>query len=294
MEEKERLGKGLNAIFGDDLSNVIEEIQQGNVEVGKRYELPIAEIRLNPYQPRKIFDKGKIDELAQSIAEHGIFTPVLVRAAVNGYELIAGERRIRAAKQAGLETVPAIVMEFTDEQMMEIGLLENIQRENLNAIEEANAYQQLSERMKYTQEQLAQRIGKSREHVANLMRLKKLPPQIQEMVLNNQLAMGHVRPLITVVDEDEAVNIAYRVIAENLSVREVEDLVRQGSVVKKTNTNRPAKEKEMDRDLENVRFILERKFQTNVKVDKKKIEIRYTGIKDLNRILEILNLIEEE
>ena len=288
MEDKKRLGKGLGAIFGDDLSNVIEEIQQGTLDVGKRYELPLSEIRSNPYQPRKVFDKEKIEELAQSITAHGIFTPVLVRPSINGYELIAGERRARAAKIAKLETIPAIVMDFTDEQMMEVGLLENIQRENLNAIEEANAYQQLIDRLKYTQDQLAKRIGKSREHVANILRLKRLSPQIQEMVLNNQLTMGHVRPLVTIVDEDEAVNMAYRIIAEGLSVREVERLVNKGNVVKTT------KPKAIDRDLENVRFILERKLQTNVKVDSKKIEIKYNGVDDLNRILELLDAIDEE
>ena len=288
MDENKRLGKGLGAIFGDDLSNVIEEIQQGTIDAGKRIEIPLKEIRSNPYQPRKIFDEAKLTELAQSISEHGVFTPVLVRAAVKGYELIAGERRVRAAKIAGLDAIPAIVMEFTDDQMMEIGLLENIQREDLNVIEEANAYQQIMERLKYTQEQLANRIGKSREHVANILRLKKLPPQIQEMVLASQLTMGHVRPLVTIIDEDEAVNLAYRIIAEGLSVRDVEKLVKMGEVVK------TKKSKVVDHDLDNVRYLLERKLQTNVKVDKKKIEIKYEGVDDLNRILEILNIIEED
>jgi len=288
MDENKRLGKGLGAIFGDDLSNVLEEIQQGTIDAGKRIEIAIKEIRSNPYQPRKIFDEAKLAELAQSIAEHGVFTPVLVRSAVKGYELIAGERRVRAAKLAGLTEIPAIIMDFTDEQMMEIGLLENIQREDLNVIEEANAYQQIMERLKYTQEQLAKRIGKSREHVANILRLKKLPPQIQEMVLASQLTMGHVRPLVTIIDEDEAVNLAYRIIAEGLSVRDVEKLVRMGEVVKTKKT------KVVDHDLDNVRYLLERKLQTNVKVDKKKIEIKYEGVDDLNRILEILKIIEED
>lgn len=134
-KDEARLGKGLGAIFGEDLSNVIEEIQQGDET--RQSEIKLSEIRPNPYQPRKIFDDAKIGELAQSIKEHGVFTPVLLRKSVKGYELIAGERRVRASKQAGLKTIPAIVMEFTEEQMMEISLLENIQREDLNAIEEA-------------------------------------------------------------------------------------------------------------------------------------------------------------
>ena len=191
-KDEARLGKGLGAIFGDDLSNVIEEIQQG--DESRQSEIKLSEIRPNPYQPRKIFDDEKIGELAQSIKEHGVFTPVLLRKSVKGYELIAGERRVRASKKAGLKTIPAIVMEFTEEQMMEISLLENIQREDLNAIEEAQAYQRLIERLDYTQEKLAQRVGKSREHITNTLRLLKLPKSVQHLVTENKLSMGHVRP----------------------------------------------------------------------------------------------------
>ena len=181
---------------------MIEEIQQG--DESRQSEIKLSEIRPNPYQPRKIFDDEKIGELAQSIKEHGVFTPVLLRKSVKGYELIAGERRVRASKKAGLKTIPAIVMEFTEEQMMEISLLENIQREDLNAIEEAQAYQRLIERLDYTQEKLAQRVGKSREHITNTLRLLKLPKSVQQLVTENKLSMGHVRPLVTIEDEGEA------------------------------------------------------------------------------------------
>ena len=166
-----RLGKGLAAIFGEDVSEVLEDIQQGksDTNVSGRFEVAVEEVRPNPYQPRKSFDDARLQELAQSIRQHGVFTPILVKKSVGGYELIAGERRLRASKLAGLKKIPAILMEFDDQQMMEIALLENIQREDLNAIEEAKAYEKLIKKLGYTQEELASRIGKSREHVANTL-----------------------------------------------------------------------------------------------------------------------------
>lgn len=282
-----RLGKGLGAIFGEDLSNVIEDIQQG--EEGRQSEVKLSEIRPNPYQPRKIFDDDKIGELAQSIKEHGVFTPVLLRKSVKGYELIAGERRVRASKMAGRKTIPAIVMEFTEEQMMEISLLENIQREDLNAIEEAQAYQRLINRLEYTQEKLAQRIGKSREHITNTLRLLKLPKSVQQLVTENKLSMGHVRPLVTIDDEGEAYDLAMRIAEEGLSVREVERLVKERHEQPK---EKPEKKKD-DPNLTYVEEVMEKKLQTRVKVDKKQIVIKYSGTADLNRILELLNCIEE-
>ena len=286
-KDENRLGKGLGAIFGEDLSDVIEEIQQG--EEHRASEIDLSEIRPNPYQPRKVFDEAKIGELAQSIKEHGVFTPVLLRKSLTGYELIAGERRVRASRQAGLKSIPAIVMEFTEEQMMEISLLENIQREDLNAIEEAQAYQRLIERLDYTQEKLAQRVGKSREHIANTMRLLRLPQSVQQLVVENKLSMGHVRPLVTIEDEGEAYDLAMKIAEEGLSVREVERLVKERN---EKPAPKPEKKKE-DPNLIYVEEIMQNKLQTKVKVDKKQIVIHYTGTKDLNRILELLNCIEE-
>lgn len=283
-----RLGKGLDAIFGENLESVLEEIQSGNSDHAQT-EIELSEIRPNPYQPRKIFDESKIQELAQSIKEHGVFTPVLVRKSVQGYELIAGERRVRASKVAEKTTIPAIVLEFTEEQMMEISLLENIQREDLNAIEEANAYQRLVERLGYTQEQLAQRVGKSREYIANNLRLLKLPRSIQQLVSDNQLSMGHVRPLITLDDEGLAYDIAMKVIDEGLSVRAVEKLVKES----KTKETKEKKAKVKNHNLVYVEEIMQNKLQTKVKVDTHSISISYADTKDLNRILEILGCIEE-
>lgn len=286
-----RLGKGLDAIFGEDIESVLEDIQKGTSEHGgKKSEIELKAIRPNPYQPRKTFDETKIQELAQSIKEHGVFTPILVRKSVQGYELIAGERRVRASKEAKLKTIPAIVLDFSEEEMMEISLLENIQRENLNAMEEAAAYQRLMERMEYTQEKLAQRVGKSREYIANTLRLLKLPKSIQQLVSENQVSMGHVRPLITLEDEGQAYDIATRIVDEGLSVRAVEKLVKEA----KAAPAKPKEEKVRNHNLVYVEEIMQGKLQTKVKVDNHAITISYNDTKDLNRILEILGCIEEE
>ena len=190
-----RLGKGLSSIFGQDVSKVLDDIQNGDMEVESQQQskIPVNEIRPNPYQPRKVFNDEALKELSSSIKQHGVFTPILVKKSIQGYDLIAGERRLRASKLAGLENIPAIIVDFDDQEMMEIALLENIQREDLNVIEEAKAYEKLIQRLGYTQEQLAHRVGKSREHITNLLRLLKLPEDVQEYVVNKQLSMGHVR-----------------------------------------------------------------------------------------------------
>lgn len=295
MAKKSRLGaglgntRGLDAIFGDNLTDLIEDIQQGKVETGSgKTELEISEIKPNPYQPRKQFDEKALQELADSIAIHGVFTPVLVKKAVQGYELIAGERRLRASKLANKTTIPAIIVDFDDEAMMEIALLENVQREDLNAIEEALGYQKIIDKLGLTQEQLAKRIGKSREHVTNMLRLLKLPESIQKMVLDGQLSMGHVRALLGVQNEDDMVLLAKKAIKERLSVRKVEGLV------KTINNPTVKKEKEeIDPAIEELNHRLQDKFQTKVKIDPKQIVISYHGTDDLNRILEILGCLDE-
>ena len=179
-------GRGLDAIFGTDVNQFLDDLQNSASEVPgrKELEIPLDEIRPNPYQPRKEFDQAALNELADSIRTHGIFTPLLVRKSVKGYDLITGERRLRAAKIAGLQKVPAMVVQFTDEQMMEISILENVQREDLNPIEEAAAYDSLVRKLGYTQEKLAERVGKSREYCANIMRLLRLPQEVSlSMVL---------------------------------------------------------------------------------------------------------------
>lgn len=283
-----KLGKGLAEIFGDDVESVLEDIQQGRTEhSSSKTEISVDEIRANPYQPRKNFNEERLKELAVSIKEHGVFTPLLVRKSVQGYELIAGERRLRASKMAGLSTVPAIILDFNDDSMMEVALLENIQRENLNVIEEANGYKTLMDRMGYTQEALADRVGKSRVHVANTIRLLRLPSSVQQLVAENQLSMGHVRPLITIDDEGLVYDIAMKIVDEGLSVRDVEKLT------KSTKEPKVTQPKEKNHNLLYVEEIMENYLQTKVVVKSNSITISYEDTKDLNRILDKIGCIEE-
>lgn len=211
MNDKTRLSKGLSSIFGQDVTQMLDDIQNGQVETERQQiRIPVASIRPNPYQPRKVFDQAALEELAQSIKEHGVFTPILVKESIHGYELIAGERRLRASRLAGAYDIPAIVVDFDDKQMMEISLLENIQREDLNVIEEAKAYEQLQHTFKYTQEQLASRVGKSREHITNLLRLLRLPDGVQQMAVEKKLSMGHIRALLSLKDENAMYKLADR------------------------------------------------------------------------------------
>lgn len=286
MSKGSRLGKGLDSIFGSDVSALLEDIQNNANEHGQSTtEINVSEIKPNPYQPRKQFDEKALQELSESIATHGVFTPILVKKSIQGYELIAGERRLRAAKMANLDKIPAIVMEFDDQQMMEIALLENIQREDLNAIEEAMGYQKIIEKLGMTQEQLAKRVGKSREHVTNMLRLLKLPQSIQQYVLDGKLTMGHVRALLSCDDEEKMELIAKQAIKEKLSVRKVEELVKAKP--------KPVKEEEHDPIMESIQERLQNKFQTKVNLDKKQITISYHGNDDLNRILEILDCLDD-
>lgn len=285
-----RLGKGLNSIFGQDVSKVLEDIQNGDVKTEKQEQtkINIDQIRPNPYQPRKVFDDTALQELSQSIKQHGVFTPILVKKSIQGYDLIAGERRLRASKLAGMSDIPAIIVDLNDQEMMEIALLENIQRENLNGIEEAKAYEQLIQRLNYTQEQLANRVGKSREHITNTLRLLKLPEDVQEYVVQKKLSMGHVRALIGLKDENMIRKIAKQAIDQGLSVRKIEQLVKD--LQHKKESEKQVEENIFIKEAKNK---LEEYFQTSVKVSEHSISIHYENEEDMNRILELLNLIEE-
>ena len=285
-----RLGKGLNSIFGQDVSKVLEDIQNGDVKTEKQEQtkINIDQIRPNPYQPRKVFDDTALQELSQSIKQHGVFTPILVKKSIQGYDLIAGERRLRASKLAGMSDIPAIIVDLNDQEMMEIALLENIQRENLNGIEEAKAYEQLIQRLNYTQVQLANRVGKSREHITNTLRLLKLPEDVQEYVVQKKLSMGHVRALIGLKDENMIRKIAKQAIDQGLSVRKIEQLVKDLQHKKE-----PEKQVEENIFIKEAKNKLEEYFQTSVKVSEHSISIHYENEEDMNRILELLNLIEE-
>ena len=287
-EKKKKLNKGLDAIFGGDITSLIDDIENNTPESSQE-KIKLDEIRPNPYQPRKVFDEQALNELALSIKEHGIFQPVILKKSVQGYEIVAGERRCRAAKIAELDEVPAIIVDFTDQQMMEIALLENIQREDLNAIEEAQAYHTMMEKLHLTQNELANRIGKSRTHITNTLRLLNLPEKIQEYVLDGSLSMGHARALIT-LDKEKALRIAKRVIDEKLSVRDVENIVK-GFELQEARKNKPKVEK--PKEYQYVEGLLTKKHRTRIKVDDKSITIKYTDTQDLNRLLELMGVIEE-
>lgn len=286
--KNKKLGKGLDAIFGGDITSLIDDIEKNAPEFGQ-VSVSLDEVRPNPYQPRKLFDEEKLQELAVSIKEHGIFQPVILKQSIQGYEIVAGERRCRAAKIAGLTEVPAIVVEFTDQQMMEIALLENIQREDLNSIEEAKAYQQMMDNLNLTQEDLGKRIGKSRSYIANTLRLLQLPEMIQNYVLEGKISMGHARCLIT-LPKERAESLAKRCIDEGLTVRDVENVVK-GIELGNSRKDRPKVEK--PKEYVYVEGLLRKKFRTKIKVDEKAVTIKYTDTKDLNRILELMGVIEE-
>lgn len=292
--KKKKLGKGLDAIFNDasqgaDLQSMINAIEKKSPQLSQ-VMISIDEIRPNPYQPRKHFDQEKLNELAQSIHEHGIFQPIIVKKSISGYEIVAGERRFRAANIVGLKELPAIIVDFTDQQMMEIALLENIQREDLNAIEEAKAYQTMMEKLDLTQDELSKRVGKSRAHIANTVRLLKMPQKLQDYVLEGKLTMGHIKPLIT-IDEKKALEIAKKAIKENLSVRAVEDIVKG---IKLQNARKAKPKVEKPKEYVYVEGLLRKKYRTKIKVDDNAITIKYTNTEDLNRILELMGVIEED
>lgn len=293
-KKTKKLGKGLDAIFGEasqggDLQSVISAIEKKAPQLSQ-VEVKLKDIRPNPYQPRKHFDEEKLNELAVSIKEHGIFQPIILKESVQGYEIVAGERRFRAASIVGLEEVPAIIVDFSDQQMMEIALLENIQREDLNAIEEAQAYQSMMKKLKLTQEELSKRVGKSRAHIANTVRLLKMPKKLQDYVLEGTLTMGHIKPLIK-IDEKKALEVAQKAIDNELSVREVEDIVK-GIKLQDARKAKPKEEK--PKEYVYVEGLLRKKYRTKIKVDDNTITIKYSDTKDLNRILEIMGVIEED
>ena len=280
MSDQKRLGKGLEALFGENVNAVLEELQQtgsGSIEIA------LSDIHPNPYQPRQVFDETKLQELANSIQEHGVFTPILVRKSVSGYQIIAGERRFRASKLAKIEKIPAIVLEFDDTQMMEISLIENIQREDLSVIEEAKAYQLMMERLNYTQDQVAQKVGKSRPHISNTLRLLSLPQSVLDLLASQKLSMGQVKPLINHEDQAIVERLAQEIVDKNLSSRDVERLMKEKKQ-KTTKTNT---------DYRYVESLLRTKLHAKVSIDSHNIKIHFDDDEDLNRILDLMDAIEK-
>lgn len=189
-------------------------------------EIKLAEIKPNPFQPRRMFDQEKINELAQSIKEHGVFQPVILKKTREGYVIVSGERRYRAVQQVGLTTIPAIVRQYEESKVAEIALAENLQRENLTTIEEAEAYKIVMQKLNLTQSELAEKVGKSRSHVTNILGLLNLPEEVQDMLLRNQLSMGHARALSKLEDQDKIIKLAKTIVQKDLSVRQVEEMAK--------------------------------------------------------------------
>jgi len=291
MENKKRaLGRGLEQLFNGENLN-LEAMEDSIYKTSTHeeiFEIDLDELRPNPYQPRKIFDDEALEELSLSIKEHGVFQPIIVKKSIKGYEIIAGERRVRASRLAGNQTIPAIIREFTDNQMMEIALLENLQRENLNAIEEAIAYKAMLEKLGLTQDELAKKVGKSRSHITNILGVLRLPKEVQKMVIQNKLTMGHARMLSKLESEEKIMELANKIINEDLTVREIESISSDEQLKRKVTLNK----RETFDDYKYVEEMLRDKLDTRVKIKDKKIEICFTNTADLNRILEVLDIKE--
>ena len=288
--KRRALGKGLEELFNNeqiDFNNIEEKILDAT-STDEIVELPVDELRPNPYQPRKVFDEEKLQELSDSIKEHGVIQPIIVKkSTIKGYEIIAGERRVKAAKRAGLLTIPAIVRDFTDQEMMEIALLENLQRENLNSIEEAMAYKSLIESLNLTQEELATRLGKSRSHITNMLGLLNLPEEVKDLIVEGKLSQSHARVLSKMEDKNQITQLANKIVNEDLNVRDIEELSKKDEIKKIHKINRKD-----DYDYSYVENIICDKLGTKVKIKNNKINISFNNVNDLNRILELLHISE--
>ena len=280
MNKKFALGKGLGALIPDE----INEDNEGKLMIS------LNKIKSNIDQPRKSFDNEKIAELAESIKNHGIIQPLILKENGGGYIIVAGERRWRAAKMVGLKEVPAIVMDLTEKQVLEISLIENIQRQDLNPIEEALAYKKLLSDFNLTQEELSKRIGKSRTAITNTIRLINLDSRVQQYVIDGIISEGHGRALLSLEDGELQYIYSQKVIDEKLSVRELEKLIRNASL----KSEKSEKNEELNPYYKDVRDRLQNYFGTKVNLSSKKnrgkIEIEYYSEEDLERILDIINL----
>lgn len=292
MENNKRraLGRGLEELFYNEpiAYDKMEEKILTETPKEEITNVKLSELRSNPYQPRQVFDPTALEELASSIKEHGVFQPIIIKKSIKGYEIIAGERRVKASQLAGLEEIPAIIRDFTDEEMMEIALLENLQRENLNAIEESTAYKKLIETLAITQEELAKRIGKSRSHVTNMLGLQQLPTDIQKSIANKEISMGHARVLSKLEDENQQRELAKKVVTDGISVRELENLTKSSEQF--VRVHKIQKHETKKNEYEYLEEELCDRLGTKVKIKSNKIEISFVNGNDLNRLLEIMNL----
>ena len=283
MAKRAALGRGLGALI-PEMSETLEEDGQ------RVFELDISEIDPNPYQPRMEFDAEGLDELARSIQEKGIIQPITVRRFGQGYQLITGERRLRASRQIGYKTIPALVIEVSSpEEMMEISLVENIQREDLNPIDEAKAYRMLIDQCFLTQEEVSKKVGKDRSTITNMLRLLRLSGEVQDYLRDDQIAMGHARALLSLDDEKEQIEMSRKIIQEGLPVRKVEQLVKARVTGRRA---LPPRARTQDPLITSYEEALQMLFGTAVRILRRKkrgkIEIEFYGDEDLERILEII------
>jgi ParB family chromosome partitioning protein len=293
------LGKGLEALFGDVEINSAEVTTKKDTKEKVAHSaivfVDINEIKPNELQPRTVFDEEKIEELANSIATHGVIQPLVLKETKRGFEIIAGERRWRAARKAGLKQVPGIVKELTKEQLMVVSLIENIQREDLNPMEEAEAIRRICSEFGLTQDAVSKSIGKSRPYITNLLRLLKLPEQIQRMVLEGKLSNGHARALIGVLDSRKQVALAEKIAAEDLSVRETEKLVQQiDEKPKSSQKKRTEKQTDIISIEEELKGLLGTKVELKHKGKTGKLEIAYFSRSELERLIEIFRKLKSE
>lgn len=286
MARKRGLGQGLNALISDDLEEKIA--LESNKEILK---VKITLVEPNPNQPRKQFDEDSLDELSESIKTFGVLQPLVVVKKDKFYEIIAGERRWRAAKLAGLKEIPVIIKDFTEEEIVEVALIENIQRENLNAIEEAIAYQRLIDEFGLKQDEIAEKVSKSRSAIANTLRLLQLDERVRNMVINEMISSGHARALIAIKEGNQQHEVANMVFDQKLSVRETEKLIKK--LLAPPKKNKDPKKQMMDPIIQslqkNFEEILGTKVVISSKKNKGKIEIEYFSNDELERIVDLLN-----
>ena len=291
METKKKaLGKGLEQLFSNtviDFDNFEKDIVEENEK--NVTEINIDDIRSNPYQPRKTFDIESLNELAKSIREYGVVQPIIVKKSIKGYELVAGERRTKAAKIAGLKKIPAIIKDFDDQEMMEIALVENIQREDLNPIDEATSISNIIKLRGYTQEEFANKFGKSRTYVTNILGLLKLPDEVKKLVEKRSLSMSHARVLSKIDDDEKVVDLAKKVITDSLSVHDLEKVSQEEKQVNKKNKSN------YDTKYRMFENIIMDALNTKVRVHKNKIEVYFDGVNELEDILAKMHIdIEDE
>ncbi len=281
--KKSGLGKGFDAIFAD---NSVEDISKNSGAV----KVKLMEIEPNRDQPRKQFDEDALNELADSIAKHGVLQPLLVRPLLNGgYQLVAGERRWRASRIAGLTEVPVVIKELTDAQVAELALVENVQREDLNPLEEANGYKELSDKYGYTQDEISSMVGRSRSAVANALRLLSLPAEVQELVMKGELSTGHAKAILSATDTDYQIELAKLVVKEDLSVRTTERLARKSASDVKTGKRAKKRNPYYDEVELALSDVLGRQVKVTKSSKKGSLEIEFFDDDDLKKLLKIFD-----